>query len=110
MQIWLPYPEIKIEEPIMQNPTSRRNFIKNATLYLTVIAAGTSLATLSNSAQATSISKTDAGYQDTPKSGLQCKDCYYFNAGISANENTCKRGIVAPISAHGYCNYCSPKS
>lgn len=94
----------------MQTPNNRRRFLKTATIYLTAITAGSVLTTISTSAQAAIISQTDAGYQNTPKGGLQCKDCYYFNAGATENENVCKRGVASPITEHGYCNYFSPKS
>jgi hypothetical protein len=64
----------------------------------------------STSALAATISQADAGYQNTPKGGLQCKDCYYFNPGATESTNICKRGVASPITEHGYCNYFSPKS
>jgi anaerobic selenocysteine-containing dehydrogenase len=90
----------------MQTPNSRRRFLKNSTIYLTAIAAGATLASVSQSAQAAVISQADAGYQNVPKGGLQCKDCYYFNSA----DSTCKRGIASPITEHGFCNYFSAKS
>ncbi len=85
-----------------QNP-SRRTFMKQVIYLTSVVAAGA--ATLgSTAARAATISKADAHYQDAPKDGNACSQCYYFDNG------TCKRGVVDPISPNGYCDYFSPKS
>ena len=96
----------------MQNPTSRRRFLKNSTIYLTtLVAASAAVPLLSQTANAASgMSKEAAGYQDAPKEGKQCKACFYFAPGASPAENVCRRGVSGPISEHGYCNYFSPKS
>ena len=96
----------------MQNPTSRRHFLKNTTIYLTTLAAASAgLPLLSQAANAaTTLSKEAAGYQDAPKDGKHCKLCFYFTPGSSPNENVCRRGVTGPISEHGYCNFFSPKS
>jgi High potential iron-sulfur protein len=47
-------------------------------------------------------------YQDQPKNGKICADCWDYVAGPNPAEGTCK-AIEGPISAHGWCMAFSPK-
>ena len=48
-------------------------------------------------------------YQDQPKDGKICTDCWAYVVGRNATEGTCK-AIEGPVSPNGWCMAFSPKN
>lgn len=62
----------------------------------------------SKAAEAAKADKSVLHYQDQPKNGKACANCWAYIAGQNPAKGTCK-AIEGPISANGWCMAFSPK-
>ena len=90
------------------DPSRRRLFRQGA-----VIASGAALGGLmlkvEAPAQAGTVAKATAKYQDTPHGTQQCDGCMQFIPGKTASaDGTCKI-VAGSISPKGWCMFFSPK-
>ncbi|HEX5207613.1 MAG TPA: high-potential iron-sulfur protein [Steroidobacteraceae bacterium] len=89
------------------DPSRRRLFRQSA-----VIASGAALGGLmlkaEVQAQAGTIPKATAQYQDKPHGSQQCGTCQQFIAG-KGSSGTCKI-VQGDVSAQGWCKFFTPKS
>ncbi|MBI4293727.1 MAG: high-potential iron-sulfur protein [Betaproteobacteria bacterium] len=88
----------------------RREMLKKSSAW---VASLTALPLMASSAGTRAENVVKAGkatlrYQDRPKNGKICADCWAYVAGRNAAEGTCK-AIEGPISANGWCMAFSPK-
>lgn len=91
------------------DPSRRRLFRQGA-----VIAGGAALGGLmlkaKAPAQAASIAKSTAQYQDKPHGSQQCSICQQFIPGkSSAGSGTCKI-VQGNVSSKGWCKFFTPKT
>ena len=66
------------------------------------------LVVLSGSARAAKADKALLRYQDGPKNGKTCADCWAYVRGRNAAEGTCK-AVEGSVSSNGWCVAYSPK-
>jgi high potential iron-sulfur protein len=64
--------------------------------------------TWSTAAAANKAAKPVLDYQDHPKNGKVCADCWAYIAKPGAAEGSCK-AIEGPVSPNGWCKAYSPK-
>jgi len=67
-----------------------------------------SLLAWNNAARAAKADKVVLHYQDQPRNGKSCADCWAFVRGAGAGAGTCK-AVEGAISANGWCMAYSPK-
>jgi hypothetical protein len=85
----------------------RRTMISKGSAFLATLAAFSMVAWSKTSSAA----KADRGllrYQDQPKNGKICADCWAYVKGPKPGADSCK-AIEGPISANGWCMAYSPK-
>ena len=90
-----------------QNRHQRREMLKKSTALVASLTAIPIMAS-STGARADKAAKATLRYQDQPKNGKICVDCWAYVAGPNAAEGTCK-AIEGPISANGWCMAFSPR-
>lgn len=90
------------------DPSRRRLFRQGA-----VIAGGAALGGLmlkaKAPAQAGSVPKSTAQYQDKPQGSQKCSACQQFIPGKSSDSGTCKL-VQGDVSANGWCRLFTPKT
>lgn len=88
--------------------SSRRSFLKTATLLAGVAAVPVTL--MSREAFAAKVAKASMQYQDTPKGDAKCSGCVQYIPGKTAKaKGTCKV-VDGAISPNGWCLAYSAKS
>lgn len=90
-----------------QTRFDRRALLKAGSALLASFAAFP-LAVLSKSAVAAKADRELLRYQDQPRNGKVCSDCWAYVPGRRPGVGTCK-AIEGPISANGWCMSYSPK-
>lgn len=66
------------------------------------------IAVWSKAASAAKADKAVLRYQDQPRNGKICADCWAYVAGRNPTVGSCK-AIEGPVSANGWCMAFSPK-
>jgi hypothetical protein len=90
-----------------QSHAVRRNFLRQG-LALAATAAAAPGALWSDSVRASKADGVVLRYQDHPKNGKRCAECWAYIAGSNPRDARCK-AIEGPISADGWCMAFSPK-
>ena len=84
----------------------RAMLIRSSTLVASL--AAIPLIVLSGTARAAKADRELLRYQDGPKNGKTCADCWAYVPGRSASQGTCK-AVEGPVAAKGWCMAYSPK-
>ena len=85
----------------------RRALLRTGSALLAFLAT-IPIAVWSNAARAAKADRATLRYQDQPRNGKICADCWAYVAGRNPDAGSCK-AIEGPISANGWCMAFSPK-
>lgn len=91
------------------DPSRRRLFRQGAVIAGGAVLGGLLLRT-DASAQAGTVPKATAKYQDKPHGKQKCQGCMQFIPGSSASAKGKCKIVAGSISPDGWCMYFSPKS
>ena len=87
--------------------TERRALLVQGS-YLLASLATIPLVAWSETGRAAKADRNVLRYQDQPKDGKLCADCWAYVPGRNSAKGTCK-AIEGPVSARGWCMAYSPK-